>query len=249
MRRRRRWRSSTTRSRSGSGAARRTRSASAIRVGDGEWRTVVGVAADIKYCGSTSRRARMSTCRSCSRTGPSMILHTRGTAPVDALVDQRARARRRARRRSADPVRADAGRPDEGRAAALRPRWRRCCSCSASPAWRWPRWAPTASCRTPSSRARTKSASAWRSARPRASVVRAFLGRGLRLGAIGAVVGIAAALAVTRLLGSVLFGVSATDPISFARALAIVLGVVVVATLVPAWRAARTNPLSALRHQ
>ena len=54
---------------------------------------------------------------------------------------------------------------------------------------------------------------------------------------------------LTRLLGSALFGVSATDALSFARALAIVLGVVVVATLVPAWRASRTNPLSALRHQ
>jgi ABC-type antimicrobial peptide transport system permease subunit len=81
------------------------------------------------------------------------------------------------------------------------------------------------------------------------SVVRGFLGRGLRLGAIGAAVGIVAALVVTRLLSSVLFGVSATDAISFARALAIVIGVVAVATIVPAWRAARTNPLSALRHQ
>jgi ABC-type lipoprotein release transport system permease subunit len=46
-----------------------------------------------------------------------------------------------------------------------------------------------------------------------------------------------------------LFGVSATDALSFARALAIVLGGVVLATIVPAWRAARTNPLTALRHQ
>ena len=81
------------------------------------------------------------------------------------------------------------------------------------------------------------------------SIVRTFLGRGLRLGALGAALGIVAALAVSRLLGSVLFGVSATDAVSFARALAVVLGGVVVATLVPAWRAARTNPLSALRHQ
>jgi len=47
----------------------------------------------------------------------------------------------------------------------------------------------------------------------------------------------------------VLYGVSATDAVSFARALAIVLGGVVVATIVPALRAARTSPLSALRHQ
>jgi putative ABC transport system permease protein len=81
------------------------------------------------------------------------------------------------------------------------------------------------------------------------AMVRQFLGRGLRLGAIGAAVGVVAALALSRLLGSVLFGVSATDGISFAQALAVVLGGVVVATIVPAWRAARTDPLKALRHQ
>jgi ABC-type antimicrobial peptide transport system permease subunit len=81
------------------------------------------------------------------------------------------------------------------------------------------------------------------------SVVRAFLTRGVRLGAAGTVFGVAGALALTRLLGSLLFGVSATDPVSFARAVALVLGGVIIATLVPAWRAARTNPLSALRHQ
>jgi predicted permease len=81
------------------------------------------------------------------------------------------------------------------------------------------------------------------------SIVQRFLARGLRLGAIGAALGIVAALGVTRLLGSLLFGVSATDGVSFARALAIVLAGVAVASLVPAWRAARTNPLSALRHQ
>jgi ABC-type lipoprotein release transport system permease subunit len=46
-----------------------------------------------------------------------------------------------------------------------------------------------------------------------------------------------------------LFGVSATDAVSFLRALAIVVAVVLVATLVPAWRASRTDPLKALRHQ
>jgi ABC-type lipoprotein release transport system permease subunit len=84
---------------------------------------------------------------------------------------------------------------------------------------------------------------------PRFSVVRQFLARGLRLGGIGAILGVVGALGASRLLGRVLFGVSATDPIAFARALALVLGIVVVATLVPAWRAARTNPLRALRHQ
>jgi ABC-type lipoprotein release transport system permease subunit len=58
-----------------------------------------------------------------------------------------------------------------------------------------------------------------------------------------------AALGVGRLLGGVLFGVSGTDAVSFARALAVVLAGVTLASAVPAWRAARTNPLSALRHQ
>ena len=71
----------------------------------------------------------------------------------------------------------------------------------------------------------------------------------MRLGAIGAALGLVGALGLARLLGSLLFGVSATDAVSFARALVIVLGGVAVATLLPAWRASRTNPLSALRHQ
>jgi putative ABC transport system permease protein len=74
-----------------------------------------------------------------------------------------------------------------------------------------------------------------------------YLRRGLRLGTIGAAVGTVAALLLTRLLGSVLYGVSATDPLSFASALGVVLGGVIVASIVPAWRAARTSPLTALR--
>jgi predicted permease len=80
-------------------------------------------------------------------------------------------------------------------------------------------------------------------------VVWQFLRRGLRLGAIGLVIGTVAALALTRLLGGVLYGVSATDPVSFGGALAVVLAGVIVATVIPAWRAARTPPLSALRQR
>jgi predicted permease len=82
-----------------------------------------------------------------------------------------------------------------------------------------------------------------------ASVVRGFVARGIRLGVIGAGLGVLAALGVTRLLASVLFGVSPTDLPSFAVALTVVLGGVVLATLVPAWRAARTSAIRALRHQ
>jgi predicted permease len=80
-------------------------------------------------------------------------------------------------------------------------------------------------------------------------IVRSFLGRGVRLGAIGATVGMVTALAVSRLLGGLLYGVSATDATSFTRAFAVVLGGVIVATLIPAWRASRTDPVTALRHQ
>jgi predicted permease len=83
----------------------------------------------------------------------------------------------------------------------------------------------------------------------RLSVVRAFVSRGLRLGVAGTVLGVVAAVAVARLLGSVLYGVTPTDAVSFGIALAIVLGGVLLATVLPAWRAARTDALTALRHQ
>jgi predicted permease len=81
------------------------------------------------------------------------------------------------------------------------------------------------------------------------AIVRAVVSRGLRLAATGAAIGLVAAVGATRLLGSILFGVSATDGLSFAGALATTFGAVIAATLVPAWRAARTNPLVAIRHQ
>jgi predicted permease len=81
----------------------------------------------------------------------------------------------------------------------------------------------------------------------RVEVVGHFLRRGLRLGGTGVIVGTVSALVLTRLLGSVLYGVSATDPVSFAGAVVVVVGGVVVATVIPAWRAARMPPLKALR--
>lgn len=83
---------------------------------------------------------------------------------------------------------------------------------------------------------------------PRRSVVRQFVARGIGLGLTGAALGVVAALGLGGVLRSVLFGVSPTDGVSFARALAIVLAGVVIATIVPAWRATRTDPLDALRH-
>lgn len=79
-------------------------------------------------------------------------------------------------------------------------------------------------------------------------MIRAFLGRSLRLATIGGTIGVVVAFGAGRLLGSVLYGIELLDWVSFARALAIVMGGVVVATFVPAWRATRTNPLHAIRH-
>lgn len=80
------------------------------------------------------------------------------------------------------------------------------------------------------------------------TIARSFVARGLRLGALGAVIGAGAALVLGSLLERVLFGVAATDLPSFVRALVVVLGGVVLASLVPACRGARIDPLRALRH-
>ena len=83
----------------------------------------------------------------------------------------------------------------------------------------------------------------------RAQLLGRFLERGLWLGATGAVCGLAGAVLATRLLASLLYGVSPTDAVSFAVAAAVVLTTVLVASFVPAWRASRTDPIAALRHR
>ena len=83
----------------------------------------------------------------------------------------------------------------------------------------------------------------------RRDVLGRFLGRGLRLGAVGAVCGLALSLMTARILSAVLYGVSPTDAVSFSAALALVMTVVLLASLVPAWRASRTDPIAALRHR
>ena len=83
----------------------------------------------------------------------------------------------------------------------------------------------------------------------RADLLRRFLGRGLKLGVTGAVCGLVASLLIARLLASLLYGVSPTDVVSFSGALAVVMTIVLVASLIPAWRASRTDPISALRHR
>jgi predicted permease len=78
-------------------------------------------------------------------------------------------------------------------------------------------------------------------------VLRLVVGRGTILAAIGMVIGIIAALALTRLLEGMLFGISPTDPIAFGGVLILTLITVIVASYVPARRAMRIAPATALR--
>jgi len=81
----------------------------------------------------------------------------------------------------------------------------------------------------------------------RVDVIRLIVGQGLRLTVTGMAIGLAGALAVTRVLSSVLYGIGATDPISF-FAVAIVLTMVAsIASYLPARRAMRVDPMEALR--
>ncbi len=81
----------------------------------------------------------------------------------------------------------------------------------------------------------------------RTRIVGQFVSQGLVVSAIGCVAGIAIAAAFTRLLAGMLFGVSATDPLTMASVAAIVLGVSAAASLLPAIRAARLEPMQVLR--
>ncbi|HUI53928.1 MAG TPA: ABC transporter permease [Bryobacteraceae bacterium] len=83
----------------------------------------------------------------------------------------------------------------------------------------------------------------------RGDVLRLVVLQGMKLAGIGIVLGLAAAYGMTRLLASLLFGVKATDPSTFAGVAIMVTLVAVAATMVPARRAAAIAPSDALRHQ
>lgn len=81
----------------------------------------------------------------------------------------------------------------------------------------------------------------------RTNVLRLVVGQGMSLVLIGLVIGIAGALGVTRLLESQLFGVNPTDPVTFTLVAVVLTAVALIATLVPALRATRVDPMVALR--
>jgi ABC-type antimicrobial peptide transport system permease subunit len=75
------------------------------------------------------------------------------------------------------------------------------------------------------------------------------MGRGMALVGLGLLVGTAAALLLTRMMASLVYGVSSTDPLTFAAAAALLMTVAAIACLVPAARAVRIDPAIALRDE
>lgn len=219
-----------------------------IRVGEGDWRTIIGVAADVKYARIDEAPRPYVYVPFLQSYRPGMILHARGAAPVGVLVD-----RARAQVAALDgelPILSARPMTEQTRGAFIFLEFMAAMlfvfgvagmALAAMGTYGLVSYTVKRSTHEIGIRMALGASGL--------SIVRAFLSRGLRLGAMGVALGLVAAFGVGRLLQSVLFGVSPNDAVSFARALAVVLGGVIVATIVPAWRAARTNPLSALRHQ
>jgi putative ABC transport system permease protein len=80
-------------------------------------------------------------------------------------------------------------------------------------------------------------------------VLRMIVGQGMTVVASGVLVGALAALALTRLLSSLLFGVGSTDAFTFVGVSTLLLAVALVACFVPARRASRVDPMEALRYE
>jgi putative ABC transport system permease protein len=80
-------------------------------------------------------------------------------------------------------------------------------------------------------------------------VLRLVLGQGVRLILFGLAVGLAASLALTRVLAVMLFGVTPTDPLTFVAVSFLLVSVALVACYIPARRATRVDPLVALRYE
>jgi len=80
-------------------------------------------------------------------------------------------------------------------------------------------------------------------------ILRMVVGKGMLPALVGLAIGIAGALRLTRILSSFLYGVSSTDPLTFAAVPLILLSVALVACYIPARRAAKTDPMHSLRYE
>jgi ABC-type antimicrobial peptide transport system permease subunit len=83
----------------------------------------------------------------------------------------------------------------------------------------------------------------------KAAVMGMVLRRGLRFGTTGVVIGVGGALALARVIESLLYGVSPTDPWTYGVVSILMLAVALSTAALPAWRAARVDPIEALRHE
>ncbi len=79
------------------------------------------------------------------------------------------------------------------------------------------------------------------------TILRLVIGQGLVLAGTGIAIGVAAAFAVTRVMANFLFGVTATDPLTFIVIPAVLLAVAILASYIPARRAMSVDPMEALR--
>ena len=80
-------------------------------------------------------------------------------------------------------------------------------------------------------------------------VLKIVLGQGARLALLGVVIGLAGAASLTRLMTTILYGVSATDPLTFSAVAIMLTLVALVACYIPARRAMRVDPVVSLRHE